>query len=121
MTILSPLDGVVLRKNLEVGELANPGVPILTLMKPSDIWVRAYVPEEEVARIKVGSPARVAVDGYPARRFPGRITEIASEAEFTPAERPDPEGAREPGLPDQDRGRQPGGHPQAGHAGGRRY
>ena len=84
MTILSPLDGVVLRKNLEVGELANPGVPILTLMKPSDIWVRAYVPEEEVARIKVGSPAQVAVDGYPARRFPGRITEIAAEAEFTP-------------------------------------
>lgn len=84
MTVLSPLDGVVLRKNLEVGELANPGVPILTLMNPSDIWVRAYVPEEEVARIKVGSPVRVAVDGYPARRFPGRITEIASEAEFTP-------------------------------------
>ncbi|HTG09796.1 MAG TPA: efflux RND transporter periplasmic adaptor subunit [Candidatus Eisenbacteria bacterium] len=84
MAIFSPLDGVVLRKNLEVGELANPGVPILTLMKPSDIWVRAYVPEEEVARIKVGSPARVAVDGYPARRFPGRIIEIASEAEFTP-------------------------------------
>jgi HlyD family secretion protein len=84
MTILSPLDGVVLRKNLEVGELANPGVPILTLMKPSDIWVRAYVPEEEIGRIKVGSPARVAVDAYPARRFPGRITEIASEAEFTP-------------------------------------
>ena len=84
MTILSPLDGVVLRKNLEVGELANPGVPILTLMKPSDMWVRAYVPEEEVARIKVGSPAWVSVDGYPARRFPGRITEIASEAEFTP-------------------------------------
>jgi len=84
MTIFSPVDGVVLRKNLEVGELANPGVPILTLMKPSDIWVRAYVPEEEVARIKVGSPARIAVDGYPARRFPGRITEIASEAEFTP-------------------------------------
>lgn len=84
MAIFSPVDGVVLRKNLEVGELANPGVPILTLMKPSDIWVRAYVPEEEVARIKVGSPARIAVDGYPARRFPGRITEIASEAEFTP-------------------------------------
>lgn len=84
MTISSPVDGVVLRKNLEVGELANPGVPILTLMKPSDIWVRAYVPEEEVARIKVGNPARIAVDGYPARRFPGRITEIASEAEFTP-------------------------------------
>ena len=84
MTIFSPLDGVVLRKNLEVGELANPGVPILTLMKPSDIWVRAYVPEEEIGRIKVGNKALIAVDAYPARRFPGRITEIASEAEFTP-------------------------------------
>jgi HlyD family secretion protein len=84
MTIFSPVDGVVLRKNLEVGEMANPGVPILTLMKPSEIWVRAYVPEEEIGRIKVGDPARVAVDAYPARRFPGRIIEISSEAEFTP-------------------------------------
>jgi HlyD family secretion protein len=84
MTIFSPVDGLVLRKNLEVGEVANPGVPILTLMKPSEIWVRAYVPEEEVGRIKIGGPARIAVDAYPARRFPGRITEIASEAEFTP-------------------------------------
>ena len=84
MSIHSPMDGLVLRKNLEVGEMANPGVPILTLMKPSDIWVRAYVPEEEVGRIKVGGKAQIAVDAYPARRFPGRITEIASEAEFTP-------------------------------------
>ena len=84
MSIHSPMDGLVLRKNLEVGEMANPGVPILTLMKPSDIWVRAYVPEEEVGRIRVGGKAQIAVDAYPARRFPGRITEIASEAEFTP-------------------------------------
>jgi HlyD family secretion protein len=84
MTIFSPVDGVVLRKNLEVGEMATPGVPILTLMKPSEIWVRAYVPEEEIGRIKVGDPAGIAVDAYPARRFAGRITEIASEAEFTP-------------------------------------
>lgn len=84
MTIASPVDGRVLRKNLEVGEMAGPGVPILTLMKPSEMWVRAYVPEEEIGRIKVGDPARLRVDAYPARRFPGRITEIASEAEFTP-------------------------------------
>jgi HlyD family secretion protein len=84
MTIFSAVDGVVLHKNLEVGEMATPGVPILTLMKPSEIWVRAYVPEEEIGRIKVGDPARIAVDAYPARRFAGRISEIASEAEFTP-------------------------------------
>jgi HlyD family secretion protein len=84
MRIFSPIDGVVLRKNLEVGEMASPGVSILTLMKPSEIWLRAYVPEEEVGRIKLGDRALVSVDAYPARRFPGRITEIASEAEFTP-------------------------------------
>lgn len=84
MTIYSPVDGLVLRKNLEVGEMASPGVPILTLMKPSEIWVRAYVPEEEIGRIKVGDGARIEVDAYPGRRFPGRIIEIASEAEFTP-------------------------------------
>jgi HlyD family secretion protein len=84
MVIFSPVDGIVLRKNLEVGETANPGVPILTLMKPSELWVRAYVPEEQIGRIKVGDPAQIAVDAYPARRFPGQITEISSEAEFTP-------------------------------------
>ena len=116
MTILSPLDGVVLRKNLEVGEVANPGVSILTLMNPKEIWVRAYVPEEEIGRIKVGDPARVMVDAYPGRTFPGRIIEIASEAEFTPKnvqtkkERvnlvfrikiavDNPEGILKPGLP----------------------
>jgi HlyD family secretion protein len=84
MIILSPLDGVVLRKNLEVGEMATPGVSILTLMNPRELWVRAYVPEEEIGRIKIGDPARVKVDAYPGRTFPGRIIEIASEAEFTP-------------------------------------
>jgi HlyD family secretion protein len=80
----SPVTGVVLRKNLEVGETANPGVSILTLMNPREIWVRAYVPEEEVGRIKVGDTARVKVDAHPNRAFAGRISEIASEAEYTP-------------------------------------
>jgi len=83
-SVHAPITGVVLRKNLEVGEMANPGVSILTLMNPREIWVRAYVPEEEVGRIKVGDAARVRIDGHPGRAFAGRISEIASEAEFTP-------------------------------------
>jgi len=82
--IASPIAGVVLRKNLEVGETANPGVGILTLVDPRDIWLRAYVPEAEVGRIKVGQPARVKIDAFRDRVFPGKIIEIASEAEFTP-------------------------------------
>jgi len=83
-TVVSPIDGLVLRKNLEVGETANPGVSILTLMNPREVWVRAYVPEEEIGRIKVGDTARVGVDAYPGRAFSGRVSEISSEAEFTP-------------------------------------
>jgi HlyD family secretion protein len=83
-TVVSPIDGVVLRKNLEAGETANPGVAILTLVNPKDVWLRAYVPETEVGRLKVGDGASVRVDAFPNRVFTGRLVEIAAEAEFTP-------------------------------------
>jgi membrane fusion protein YbhG len=47
-------------------------------------WVRAYVGERYIGRVKVGQAATVRVDAYPGRAFPGRIVEIASQAEFTP-------------------------------------
>ncbi len=82
--LTSPIRGVVLRKNLEAGETANPGVSILTLVDLSDLWLRAYVPETEIGRIKVGQLARIKIDAFPGRAFGGRLVEIASEAEFTP-------------------------------------
>jgi len=114
--VVSPIDGVVLRKNLEAGETANPGVPILTLVNPRDVWLRAYVPETEVGRLKVGDAATLRVDAFPGRVFTGRLIEIGSEAEYTPRnvqtkkERvnlvfrikiqvDNPEGILKPGLP----------------------
>jgi HlyD family secretion protein len=82
--VISPIDGVVLRKNLEAGETANPGVPILTLVNPKDVWLRAYVPETEVGRLKIGDRATLRVDAFPNRVFSGRLIEIGSEAEYTP-------------------------------------
>ena len=83
-TIAAPIDGVVLRKNLEAGETANPGVPIVTLLDTRDLWLRAYVPETEIGRVRVGQSATITVDAYPGRGFSGVISEISSEAEFTP-------------------------------------
>ena len=80
----SPLTGIVLRKSLEVGETATPGVPILTLMDPDDLWLRAYVSETDLGRVRLGQAATLTVDAYPSRTFPGVVSEIASEAEFTP-------------------------------------
>lgn len=82
--LVSTLDGVVLHKNMEVGETAVPGQSILTLMDPGDLWLRAYVPETDIARVKLGQPATLAVDAFPGRVFQGAVSEIASEAEFTP-------------------------------------
>ena len=82
--LVSPLTGLVLRKNLEVGETANPGVAILTLMDPTDMWLRAYVSETDLGRVRLGQSATISVDAFPGRSFAGTISEIASEAEFTP-------------------------------------
>jgi multidrug resistance efflux pump len=114
--LASPVTGVVLRKNAEAGETVSPGVSILTLMDPADLWVRVYVPETEIGRIKLGQAALLRVDAYPGRTFAGRVTEIANEAEFTPRnvqtrkERvnlvfrvkvavPNPDGVLKPGMP----------------------
>lgn len=83
-TIHSPINGIVLRKNMEAGETANPGASILTLVDPTDLWLRAYVSETDVGRLKLGMAARIKVDAYRDRAFGGRISEISSEAEFTP-------------------------------------
>src|SRR5207253_9142088 len=80
----SPLTGLVLRKNMEVGETATPGASILTLMDPNDLWLRAYVSETDLGRIRLGQAATLSVDTFPGRRFAGVIREIWSEAEFTP-------------------------------------
>jgi membrane fusion protein YbhG len=82
--LTSPIVGVVLRKNMEPGETASPGVSILTLVDTADVWLRAYVSETDVGRLRIGQPASITVDAFPARRFEGVVSEIASEAEFTP-------------------------------------
>lgn len=82
--LTSPITGLVLHKNVEAGETVNPGVSVVTLMDPKDLWLRAFVPETDIGRIKIGQPAGITVDAYPGRTFEGAITEIGSEAEFTP-------------------------------------
>jgi HlyD family secretion protein len=84
MRLAAPTDGVVLRKNLEPGATATPGTPILTLVDPQTIWLRGYISELDIGRVRVGQPARITVDAFPGQPVDGRVTEIASEAEFTP-------------------------------------
>lgn len=82
--IASPIDGVVLEKNLEVGEVAFPGTPVLTVADIKDTWIRIYVNEMQLGRVKLGQKAMISVDAFPDKKFAGRVTHISSRAEFTP-------------------------------------
>jgi HlyD family secretion protein len=82
--LLSPIGGVVLARNYEPGELAFPGAPILKIGNLKSAWLKIYVPERQMGRVRLGAPATVSADAYPRQKFAGKVTWIAREAEFTP-------------------------------------
>ncbi|MDR3580582.1 MAG: efflux RND transporter periplasmic adaptor subunit [Oryzomonas sp.] len=82
--LTAPLAGLVLAKHAEPGEMLAVGAPVVTIGKMDDVWLRAYIPESEMGRVKVGQLARVTVDTWPGRPFEGRVSFISPEAEFTP-------------------------------------
>jgi multidrug resistance efflux pump len=82
-TILAPQDGVIQTKNVEAGEVVPAGAALYTLLTPQDMWVRIYVREDRVGRVKIGQAARVTVDTLPGRVFSGHVTQINSRPEFT--------------------------------------
>jgi HlyD family secretion protein len=84
--IVAPAAGTVMAKLAEPGELVAAGRPIATLVNLEALFVRVYVAERHVGRIRLGAPARVSVDAYPGREFAGTVSEIAQQAEFTPKE-----------------------------------
>ncbi len=84
LVVRSPVDGVVLTRYAEPGEVVGAGTPVVAVGVVGEPWVRAYVGERFIARVRVGQEARVAVGAYPDTTFAGRVVEIAPRAEFTP-------------------------------------
>ena len=82
-TVVSPVDGVVLVKSAEVGEVLAPGTAVLTIGDYEHPWLRGYINETDQPRVKIGAKARVTTD-QPGKVYWGRVSFISSEAEFTP-------------------------------------
>ena len=116
ITAESPINGTVLTRAVEPGELATIGSTLVVLADLRSVELQVYVEEPVYGRIRLGQPATVTVDSYPNQVFRGRVTEIAEEAEFTPKEIqtkeqraklvfgvkitvPNPEGKLKPGMP----------------------
>ncbi|MEK7431759.1 MAG: efflux RND transporter periplasmic adaptor subunit [Cyanobacteriota bacterium] len=82
--IKTNVEGILLIKSVEKGELVNQGTNIATLADLSKIWLRVYVPEYQINLVKIGKTVSIKTDSFPNRIFSGKITQISSKAEFTP-------------------------------------
>ncbi len=82
--VYSPIDGVVLSKAAEVGQVVAAGTTVLTVGDIDHPWFRGYVSEKDLGRVKLGSRVRITTDSYPGKVYWGRVSFLASEAEFTP-------------------------------------
>lgn len=83
-TVASPIDGIVLVKSAEQGEIIAAGATIASIGDLAHPWLRAYINEKDLGRVKIGSAVKLTTDSFPGKTYNGRISFIASEAEFTP-------------------------------------
>jgi HlyD family secretion protein len=81
---LSPIDGIVLVKSAEPGEILAAGTPVMTIGDLAHPWLRAYINEVDRGKVKIGAKVKIKTDSYPDKTYEGRISFISSEAEFTP-------------------------------------
>jgi HlyD family secretion protein len=82
--LVAPVDAVVRTRLMEPGEMASPQKPVFSLAVTDPKWVRAYVAEPDVGKLRTGMAASVALDSFPDRRFNGWVGFISPVAEFTP-------------------------------------
>lgn len=80
----SPMDCVVLTRTAEEGEFVQTGSTILTVANLKKLWIRGYVSEQYLGKIKLGQKVIITSDSYPGKKYTGKITYISDEAEFTP-------------------------------------
>jgi HlyD family secretion protein len=84
MQVKAPTDSILEVLLVKVGDVLPANREVATLLLPQHLWVRVYVPEPWLGKIKVGDPASVRVDSFPGKDFPGVVEQVNRQAEFTP-------------------------------------
>jgi HlyD family secretion protein len=82
--VKAPADGIVEALDLRPGDLVAANQPVARILEPSQLWVRVWVPEPSLGRVRVGQKAAISVDTFPGREFPGSVVEIREQGEYTP-------------------------------------
>ncbi|HEX2492087.1 MAG TPA: HlyD family efflux transporter periplasmic adaptor subunit [Blastocatellia bacterium] len=84
LQIIAPFDGTVATRSAEPGEVVSPGTPILTIVNLSNVYLRAFIPEGEIGRVRAGQAARVYLDSNPKQPLEAVVARIDPQASFTP-------------------------------------
>ena len=82
--IVAPTDGTILSRPVEVGDVVSPGSPLFVMVDMSRLYLKVYIAEPDIPKLKLGDPADVSVDAFPNRVFAARVSKISDQAEFTP-------------------------------------
>jgi multidrug resistance efflux pump len=82
--VVAPGPAVVEVLSVRKGDLVPPNQPVVRILRDEDLWVKVYVPETDLGKLRLGQKVEVANDSYPGRRFAGVVDQIANASEFTP-------------------------------------
>ncbi len=92
--VTSPIDGILLTRNLEIGETVAPGSTLMTIGQLEEVDLVVYIPEDRYGEINLGEKVEVRVDSFPGKVFSGTVAYISDQAEFTPRNVQTVEGRR---------------------------
>ncbi|MEA5549946.1 HlyD family efflux transporter periplasmic adaptor subunit [Anabaena cylindrica UHCC 0172] len=84
LNVVSPLDGVVTARSVEPGAIVNSQTNILTIVDPKNIYLRGFIPEGDIGRVRLGQTTKVFIDSAPQKPLSGKIISIDPQASFTP-------------------------------------
>jgi HlyD family secretion protein len=86
LTITAPTNGTVTARMVDVGEVVAAGAPLLEVVDLDHLYLKVYVPEVQIGKVRLDLPARIFTDAFPEQPFDATVRYIASKAEFTPKE-----------------------------------
>jgi len=84
LTVNAPVDGVVLTRSVQPGEVVQAAMTIMTVAKLDTLKITVYIPEDRYGEVKLGDSASLSVDSFPGETFNATVTRIADQAEYTP-------------------------------------
>ena len=84
LQVIAPFTGTVATRSAEPGEVITAGTPIVTLVNLGEVYLRAFVPEGQIGRVRIGQPARVYLDSAPTKPIDANVMRVDPRASFTP-------------------------------------